>query len=135
MIKGCAKLKVLKEDKSMGWFGKVGFGFDKFVQSSLVNVYSKCGEIGSVQNVFDEIDEKDLVLCNSLLNGYAGCGEVKPAMRVFEEMPEKDCFCWTVWIDGLAKCGEVELARDIFKEMPKRPRGAEPVIPARKAIS
>ncbi|OMO98496.1 hypothetical protein CCACVL1_04211 [Corchorus capsularis] len=121
VIKGCAKLNALKEGKQIhGLVLKLGFGLDKFVQSSLVNLYSKCGEIGSAQKVFDEIDEKDLILWNSLLDGYARCGEVKVAMKVFEEMPEKDSYSWTVLIDGLAKSGEVETAREIFEMMPKR---------------
>lgn len=121
MIKACAKLTALKEGKQIhGLVLKLGFGLDKFVQASLVNLYSKCGEIGSAYAVFDQMDEKDLVSWNSLLDGYARCGEVKAAMKVFDEMPEKDCFSWTVLIDGLAKCGEVETARKIFENMPNR---------------
>ncbi|KAK8289387.1 hypothetical protein V6Z11_D07G186300 [Gossypium hirsutum] len=103
----CAKLTALKEGKQIhGLVLKLGFGLDKFVQASLVYLYSKCGKIGSGYAVFDQMDEKDLVSWNSLLDGYARCGEVKAAMKVFDEMPEKDCFSWTVLIYGLAKCGE-----------------------------
>lgn len=121
VIKGCAKLNAVKEGKQIhGLVLKLGFGFDKFVQGSLVNLYSKCGEISFAHKVFDQIDDKDLVLWNSLLDGYAKCGAVQVAMKLFEEMPEKDCFSWTVLIDGLAKSGEVETARDIFEKMPNR---------------
>lgn len=121
MIKACAKLTALKEGKQIhGLVLKLGFGLDKFVQASLVYLYSKCGKIGSGYAVFDQMDEKDLVSWNSLLDGYARCGEVKAAMKVFDEMPEKDCFSWTVLIYGLAKCGEVETARKIFENMPNR---------------
>ncbi|PPR91397.1 hypothetical protein GOBAR_AA29285 [Gossypium barbadense] len=121
VIKACAKLTALKEGKQIhGLVLKLGFGLDKFVQASLVNLYSKCGEIGSAYAVFDQMDEKDLVSWNSLFDGYARCGEVKAAMKVFDEMPEKDCFSWTVLIDGLAKSGEVETARKIFENMPNR---------------
>ncbi|XVE80462.1 hypothetical protein DITRI_Ditri14bG0141600 [Diplodiscus trichospermus] len=121
VIKGCAKLNAVKEGKQIhGLVLKLGFGLDKFVQGSLVNLYSKCGQIGFAHKVFDKIDEKDLVLWNSLLDGYAKCGEIKLAMKLFKEMPEKDCFSRTVLIDGLAKCGEVEAARDIFEKMPNK---------------
>ncbi|XP_021274222.1 pentatricopeptide repeat-containing protein At1g08070, chloroplastic-like [Herrania umbratica] len=121
VIKGCAKLNAVNEGKQIhGLVLKLGFGLDKFTQGSLVNLYSKCGEIGCAHKVFDEMGEKDLVLWNSLLDGYARCGEVCIAMKVFEEMPERDFFSWTVLIDGLAKCGEVETAREIFEKMPNR---------------
>ncbi|KAE8665146.1 CAB151 protein [Hibiscus syriacus] len=121
VIKGCAKLNALKEGKQIhGLVLKLGFGLDKFVQGSLVNLYSKCGEIGSAHQVFDQMGEKDLVLWNSLLDGYARCGQIKAAMKVFDEMPEKDCFSWTVLIDVLAKCGKIETARDIFEEIPNK---------------
>ncbi|GMI73313.1 EMBRYO DEFECTIVE 3102, ORGANELLE TRANSCRIPT PROCESSING 82 [Hibiscus trionum] len=121
VIKGCAKLNALEEGKQIhGLVLKLGFGLDKFVQGSLVNLYSKCSEIGSAHQVFDQMGEKDLVLWNSLLAGYGRCGDVKAAMKVFDEMPEKDCFSWTILIDGLAKCGDIETAREIFEGMPNR---------------
>ncbi|KAK8504182.1 hypothetical protein V6N13_062541 [Hibiscus sabdariffa] len=120
-IKGCANLNALEEGKQIhGLVLKIGFGLDKFVQGSLVHLYSKCGKIGSAHQVFDQMGEKDLVLWNSLLSGYGRCGEVKAAMKVFDEMPEKDCFSWTILIDGLAKCGDIETAREIFEGMPNR---------------
>ncbi|PON80709.1 Tetratricopeptide-like helical domain containing protein [Parasponia andersonii] len=121
VIKGCARLNAIQEGKQVhGMVLKIGCGLDKYVQSSLVSMYSKCGEISSARKVFEQIGVKDLVLCNSLIDGYARCGEVEFALQVFDEMPERDLFSWTALVDGFSKCGRIELARDIFDRMPSR---------------
>lgn len=121
VIKGCARLGVVQEGKQIhGLALKIGFGSDVFVQGSLVNMYSKCGEIDCARKVFDGMIDKDVVLWNSLIDGYARCGEIDIALQLFEEMPERDAFSWTVLVDGLSKCGKVESARKLFDQMPCR---------------
>lgn len=121
VIKGCARLNAIQEGEQIhGLALKIGFGLDKFVQSSLVSMYSKCGEIDSARKVFDGMGDKDLVSWNSLLDGYSRCGEVELAMELFEQMPDRDSFSCTVLIDGFSKCGRIEKAREIFNRMPDR---------------
>ncbi|KAI6697611.1 hypothetical protein NL676_017730 [Syzygium grande] len=121
VIKGCARLSAVEEGRQVhGLALKIGLGSDKFVESSLVSMYSKCGCIGYARKVFDGMDDKDLVCWNALIDGYARCGEIEPALEVFDEMPERDSFSWTVLVDGLSKCGKVEAAREIFEKMPIR---------------
>ncbi|PQM41879.1 pentatricopeptide repeat-containing protein [Prunus yedoensis var. nudiflora] len=121
VIKGCARLNAIGEGKQIhGLVLKIGLGLDKFVQSSLVSLYSKCGEIGLARKVFDQMLDRDLVTWNSLIDGYARCGEVEVAMELFDQMRERDSFSWTVLVDGLSKCGKVEMAREIFDRMPNR---------------
>ncbi|XP_004144616.1 pentatricopeptide repeat-containing protein At5g48910 [Cucumis sativus] len=121
VLKGCARLGALQEGKQIhGLVLKIGFGVDKFVLSSLVSMYSKCGEIELCRKVFDRMEDKDVVSWNSLIDGYARCGEIELALEMFEEMPEKDSFSWTILIDGLSKSGKLEAARDVFDRMPIR---------------
>lgn len=121
VIKGCARLNAVSEGKQIhGLVVKIGFGLDKFVQSSLVSMYSRYGEMGYARKVFDQMGEKDLVLWNCLIDGYARCGEVEIALQLFDEMPERDYFSWTCLVDGFSKCGRVEMARDVFDQMPSR---------------
>lgn len=57
-----------------------------FVQSALVRMYAKCGEIGVAREMFDLSEQKDLVSWNGMIASYAhhGCG--KEALHLFEEM-------------------------------------------------
>ncbi|XP_057440910.1 pentatricopeptide repeat-containing protein At1g08070, chloroplastic-like [Lotus japonicus] len=121
VIKGCSRLHAVQEGKQIhGYVLKIGFGFDKFVQSSLVNMYAKWGEMGLARKVFDKMVDRDVVSWNSLIDGYARNGNVEVAMKLFDEMPSRDAFTWTALLDGLAKCGKVEAAREVFDQMPKK---------------
>lgn len=121
VIKGCARLNAIEEGKQIhGLVLKIGFGSDKFVQSSLVSMYSKCGEMDLARTSFDGMGDKDIVSWNSLIDGYARNGDVEVAMKLFDEMPARDTFTWTTLVDGLSKYGKVEIAREIFDQMPSK---------------
>ncbi|KAJ9551643.1 hypothetical protein OSB04_015688 [Centaurea solstitialis] len=121
VIKGCARLMAIKEGEQIhGLVLKLGFGSEKFVQSSLVSMYSKCEDIGSARKVFDEMPEKDLVSRNALMDGYVKSGDIELGKELFDEMPERDVVSWTVLVDGLSKCGKVDDARKVFDEMPSK---------------
>ncbi|XP_028804985.1 pentatricopeptide repeat-containing protein At1g08070, chloroplastic [Neltuma alba] len=121
LIKGCTRLNATEEGKQIhGLVLKIGFGSDKFVQSSLVSMYSKWSEMDLAQKIFDQMDNKDLVSWNCLIDGYARNGNVEVAMELFDKMPDRDIFTWTSLVDGLAKCGKLETAREIFDQMPSK---------------
>jgi pentatricopeptide repeat protein len=53
-LDACRDLAALCEGKQVHqMICKTAFQFDTFVDSALMNVYSKCGEIGLARNVFD----------------------------------------------------------------------------------
>ncbi|CAN0897490.1 Pentatricopeptide repeat-containing protein At2g29760, chloroplastic [Linum grandiflorum] len=121
VIKACTRLGAVKEGEQVhGLALKLGFGLDKFVQSSLVSLYSKCGILANAEKVFHKMGVRDLVTANSVVDGYLKCGQVEEAMEVFQQIPEKDVYSWSILIDGLCRCGEVDLARKAFDEMPQR---------------
>uniref|UniRef100_A0A5B7BSG4 Uncharacterized protein n=1 Tax=Davidia involucrata TaxID=16924 RepID=A0A5B7BSG4_DAVIN len=59
-----------------------------FVVSALINMYSKCGELGTARKMFDDglTSQRDLVSWNGMIAAYAhhGCG--KEAICLFKEM-------------------------------------------------
>lgn len=61
-----------------------------FVVSALINMYSKCGELGIARKMFDDglSSQRDLVSWNGIITAYAhhGCG--KEAISLFDEMIE-----------------------------------------------
>jgi pentatricopeptide repeat protein len=59
---------------------------DMFVNSSLVDMYAKCGSIVDAKRAFDKMSTKNVVLWNALLGGYAMHGHAKEALEHFEQM-------------------------------------------------
>ncbi|KAE9614681.1 putative tetratricopeptide-like helical domain, DYW domain-containing protein [Lupinus albus] len=121
VIKGCARLNAVHEGKQIhGLALKVGFGGDKFVQSSLVSMYAKWGDMVVAREVFDRMRDRGLVAWNSLIDGYAKNGDLEVALKLFDEMPIRDSFTWTALVDGLSKCNKIDAAREMFDRMPSK---------------
>lgn len=76
---------------------KLGLSSCKFVASSLIALYSKCGGIDDARQVFDEVTERDLVLFTSMISGYAqtrdlhahGAFEVAQCMQMEGFIPNR----------------------------------------------
>ncbi|KAI3443341.1 hypothetical protein Pfo_000006 [Paulownia fortunei] len=65
---------------------KVGFCLDSYGGSALIDVYSKCSLVGDARLVFEEINEKDIVVWNSMLFGYALQSENEESLRLYLEL-------------------------------------------------
>ncbi|EOA25367.1 hypothetical protein CARUB_v10018699mg [Capsella rubella] len=95
------------------------FGLDKdpYVRTSLLNMYSSCGDLTSAQRVFDESVSKDLPAWNSVVNSYAKAGFLDDARTLFDEMPERNVISWSCLINGYFMRGKYKEALDLFREM------------------
>ncbi|CAI0413930.1 unnamed protein product [Linum tenue] len=91
-----------------------------YVQTSLVDLYSKLGDMGTAQKAFDEIVDKNVVSWNSILSGYLKSGNLAEAKRVFNSMPAKDVVSWNSMLSGYARVGNMDQASIMFKQMPER---------------
>ncbi|WRX19342.1 Pentatricopeptide repeat - like 10 [Theobroma cacao] len=65
-----------------------------FVQTALVDLYTKLGDMDTAKKVFDEMPEKNVVSWNSILSGYLKAGNLGEAHRVFDDIPKKDVISW-----------------------------------------
>ncbi|ONK63052.1 uncharacterized protein A4U43_C07F10920 [Asparagus officinalis] len=114
-IQACAR----SSEKGMGevihaHVVKLGFVSDLFIETALIEMYAKIGDIVLARKVFGLMPERDLVAYNVMLAEYVGCGEIGQARILFDEMPIKDLVSWNTMIHGYAKSGEVNSAREIF---------------------
>ncbi|KAJ0987114.1 hypothetical protein J5N97_005470 [Dioscorea zingiberensis] len=62
---------------------KCGLELDVFVRSSLIDVYSKYGDLEYGYQVFDEMATRDLVVWNSIIGGFAQSGDGYKALELF----------------------------------------------------
>ncbi|KAK8691763.1 hypothetical protein V6N13_075261 [Hibiscus sabdariffa] len=62
---------------------KCGLEFDKFVETGLISVYAKCGDLNSACQVVLEVNQSNLVAWNSLIGGYVQQGKRREAIDIF----------------------------------------------------
>ncbi|GAB2224570.1 hypothetical protein Droror1_Dr00005332 [Drosera rotundifolia] len=90
------------------------------VQTSLLDFYSKMGNMESAQKVFDEMSERNVVSWNSMLSGYLKYGDLASAKHLFDVMPTKDVISWNTMISGYARSGDMNEAHLLFVQMPEK---------------
>nr|XP_017245179.1 PREDICTED: pentatricopeptide repeat-containing protein At2g17210 isoform X2 [Daucus carota subsp. sativus] len=67
-----------------------GLNFDLFVGNSLIDMYSKYGDLDSALEVFREMPQRNLVSWNSMLSGFVHNKKYVEAISLFCSMSEED---------------------------------------------
>lgn len=87
IIPACAHLTTLHMGKQLhGYITRVGFYQNKYIASSLVDMYSKCGNLKIARLIFDHMEEHDSVSWTAMIMGYAMHGCAREAISLFEKM-------------------------------------------------
>ncbi|KAJ0976002.1 hypothetical protein J5N97_017967 [Dioscorea zingiberensis] len=77
----------LKYGKAMhSLVGKLGLGWNVFVSSSLMRMYSRFGAVRDAEKVFVEMPERDSGAWNAMVSGFCQNGMADDAVRIFSEM-------------------------------------------------
>ncbi|KAJ8439857.1 hypothetical protein Cgig2_003923 [Carnegiea gigantea] len=130
-LKACGHL-------SEWWHGKElhalilrwSFEYDAFVNSALIDMYSKCGFVEKARNVFDGMIEKDLIALNATVAGYVQAGLVKDALDMVESVQMKgfrpNLVTWNTLIAGFSRAGNTSMVDELFQLM--RVNGIEPDV-------
>lgn len=87
ILSASASLSALAPGEAIHGFAvKLGYDSRSLTANSLINMYSKCGEVPAARSVFDRAQNRDLISWNSMLYGYAvnGCGA--ECVDLFEKM-------------------------------------------------
>ncbi|KAL3528375.1 hypothetical protein ACH5RR_007697 [Cinchona calisaya] len=87
ILTACSALCLLRTGKEVHGFSLRNYmGRQISIGSALVNMYSKCGILGSARRVFDMIPRKDQFMCSALVSGYAQSGYTEEAIHLFRDM-------------------------------------------------
>ncbi|KAL3616471.1 hypothetical protein CASFOL_039861 [Castilleja foliolosa] len=83
-LSACADLVMLKQGGMIHSLAiKMGFDSEVFVQSSLVDMYAKNGELKAATYIFSCLSDCDLMCWNSMLMGYGYHGKAGEAFQIF----------------------------------------------------
>ncbi|KAL4273233.1 hypothetical protein GQ457_13G028010 [Hibiscus cannabinus] len=87
LFKACAALTCLRDGTKLhAHVHQLGFQQDMFVQASLLDMYSKCSDLDSARNVFDEMATRNVVCWNTMISAYCRCSRLMEAMDLLKEM-------------------------------------------------
>ncbi|XP_049408426.1 putative pentatricopeptide repeat-containing protein At3g08820 [Solanum stenotomum] len=100
---------------------EMDMGRNVFVNTGLVDMYAKCGEMAKAREVFDEMVEKDVVSWSAMIQGYAVNGLPKEALEVFYRMQRQsvrpDCYSMVGVLSACARLGALEVGEWASKLM------------------
>ena len=90
ILNACIDLTALDEAQVIhGYVVMCGFETDAFIGTALMNTYGKFGALEDARNVFDRINDHDVIAWNALISVYAQQGHAEQSLQTFEEMISK----------------------------------------------
>ncbi|KAK3420820.1 hypothetical protein EUGRSUZ_G01896 [Eucalyptus grandis] len=120
MLNLVAKLRVQCYGTQLhAYMVRTGNDTDKYVMSSLIDMYSKCGSFREAYRVFCESKvEVDLVSKNTIMAACCREGKMEVALDLFQRLPKlNDTVSWNTLISGYAQNGFEEESLNFFMKM------------------
>ncbi|KAG4138086.1 hypothetical protein ERO13_D07G112600v2 [Gossypium hirsutum] len=126
VLRSCGEMRELGFGKGVhGQVLKKGEAFlDGFLENSLVNMYSSCGQLEDAVLIFDGIEKPGLVAWSSMLSAYVKNGFEKEGLSVFLDMVSKgiklDAFVFSMVIKACSNLEELNLGIQVHGLMVKK---------------
>ncbi|KAK7380156.1 hypothetical protein VNO78_32621 [Psophocarpus tetragonolobus] len=87
LLKACANLPSIQHGTMLhGHVLKIGFQADTFVQTALLDMYSKCSLVASARQVFDDMLHRSVVSWNAMVSAYSRGSSMDQAVSLLKEM-------------------------------------------------
>ncbi|KAF6167663.1 hypothetical protein GIB67_031246 [Kingdonia uniflora] len=122
ILTACGNLGRAKQGKQV--HGKVvmsGIGANVVVESSLVDMYGKCGLVADSRGVFDRMLKKNAVSWCALLGSYCQNGEFKAVLEIFRKMEkESDMYSFGTVLRACAGLAAVRQGKEVHCQYLRR---------------
>ncbi|CAJ1973599.1 unnamed protein product [Sphenostylis stenocarpa] len=124
LVKACSLLAALEQGRQIhANIVKLNCAFDPFVMTSLVDMYSKCGNIEDARGLFGRMNTGRIVSWNAMIVGLAQHGNAEEALHFFKDMKSRGVMPDRITFIGvLSACshsGLISEAYDNFYSMQK----------------
>ena len=102
-----------------GYAIRAGFELLVNISTALVDMYSKCGSVGTARLIFDRMKQRTVVSWNSMIHGYVQSGDPEEAMEIFQKMLDEGVEPTNVTVmEALHACadlGDLEQGKFVHK--------------------
>ncbi|GFY88940.1 pentatricopeptide repeat (PPR) superfamily protein [Actinidia rufa] len=117
-LAACANIGTIVLGRALHAYAiKTGFNKECTFKNTLLDVYSKCGDIGSATQVFQHMGERSVVSWTSMIAGYARDGLSDKAITLFHEMKRNgvkpDIFTVTSILHACACSNSLENGKEV----------------------
>ncbi|KAJ4965903.1 hypothetical protein NE237_017752 [Protea cynaroides] len=86
LLQACASVGALRQGKWIHNFViRNGVGPSISIDTALIDMYSKCGDIDAAQRCFHDMPEHDVVSWSTVIGGYGSHGKGETALRMYSE--------------------------------------------------
>jgi pentatricopeptide repeat protein len=98
-------------------------GFKRYclLWNSLIDMYSKSGRLSVAQNVFDTMDDRDMISFTSMIAGYGMQGKGIVSLRFFKQMIDSgimpDAIIMVTVLSACSHSGLVDEGEELFDKM------------------
>ncbi|PIN25005.1 hypothetical protein CDL12_02267 [Handroanthus impetiginosus] len=109
LLVACAKSEQLQHGKAVhGYIIRNNIRCDIFIESSLVDLYFKCGSVSPAEKVFNMMPKSNIVAWNVMISGYVSAGCYSEALQMYDDLKEAsirpDAITFT---SALAACSQL----------------------------
>jgi pentatricopeptide repeat protein len=121
-LNACASVLALQEGRRLHQqIIQHGLESDVFVESSLVDMYAKCGTLEDAWSVFNKMPAQNVVTWTAMILGHMQCGQGQKALGLFQEMKQEGVDPDSVTFVGVLKaCASmvaIEEGRRVHQDM------------------
>lgn len=122
LLSACAQIASLEKGKRIhDYLIEEGFGSEVSIATTLVDMYAKCGQIDTAKEIFDSINEKDVISWNVMISCYGMHGYGTTAIEIFHQMEDSDVrpndLTFLAVLSACAHAGLVDEAKLMFHKM------------------
>lgn len=122
VISACANLAALEHGELLhSYVQNMGLESDVSISTALVDMYTKCGQLGTARGIFDSMLQRDVVTWNVMISGYGMHGEANQALKLFSEMEagsiKPNSLTFLAILSACCHAGLVDEGRKLFIRM------------------
>ncbi|PKA64041.1 Putative pentatricopeptide repeat-containing protein [Apostasia shenzhenica] len=103
---------------------RLGFSSNEFLISSLIDFYSKLGNLRKAEILFSKLGKRDLVSWSSMINGYGVNGQGEKAIKAFSAMIDHGLMpngiAFVCLFSACSHCGLVDEGLNWFSSMEQK---------------